>query len=248
MYDYLTDGLMRLTPTHIEEPWVATNAAFFVGDSALFPHPFLARYRELLGVLAELAEDPASTVYVAIDPHRIGRRDELQCRLLEDYWDRRRSTRSTGTIRGLHSTPRSDVARPRNSCTRCSELGFTGKARADHESDPVKRVYIQELKPSEDRSGDPFEAVLNRELHAERDTSTRKFMYVDGKIVHYPTETYAPTATNPRALPGPHERKRKLWRVDGPMSDEQWMEVAGLFFRDNELIGEHFEDAFAERV
>ena len=89
---------------------------------------------------------------------------------------------------------------------------------------------------------------MNRELHAERDTSTRKFTHVDGKIVRYRTETYGPTATNPRALPGPHERKRKLWRVDGPMSDEQWMEVVGLFFRGNELIGEHFEDAFAERV
>lgn len=39
-----------------------------------------------------------------------------------------------------------------------------------------------------------------------------------------------------------------MWRVDGPMSDEQWMEVVGLFFRGNELIGEHFEHAFAERV
>jgi hypothetical protein len=36
--------------------------------------------------------------------------------------------------------------------------------------------------------------------------------------------------------------------VDGPLSDEQWMEVVGLFFRNNELIGEHFADAFTERV
>ncbi len=58
---------MRLTPSHIEEPWVAENAAFFVGESALFPHPFPAEYRELLGALAELSEDPALAVYVAID-------------------------------------------------------------------------------------------------------------------------------------------------------------------------------------
>jgi hypothetical protein len=56
-------------------------------DPWLFPHPFLVEYRELLGVLAELAEDPALAVYVAIDPHRVGRRDKLQYRLLEDYWD-----------------------------------------------------------------------------------------------------------------------------------------------------------------
>jgi hypothetical protein len=67
-------------------------------------------------------------------------------------------------------------------------------------------------------------------------------------VLTYPTETYGPTAANPRARPGAPERRRKLWRVDGPMSDEQWMELVGLFFRGNELIGEHFEDAFAERV
>jgi hypothetical protein len=253
LYEDLTDGLMRLMPDHVEEPWVATNASFFIGDSVLFPHPFLGEYRELLGVLAELAEDPALAVYVAIDPHRVGRRDKLQYRLLEDYWDGLKLTPQT-----LDSLDRHDQGSSFHAAGERGEaeaflhplLGtwFHWKARADHESDPVKRLYIQELKPSEDRSGDPFEAVLNRELHAERDTSTRKFTHVDGKIVRYPTETYGPTATNPRALPGPHERKRKLWRVDGPMSDEQWMEVVGLFFRGNELIGEHFEDAFAERI
>ena len=81
-----------------------------------------------------------------------------------------------------------------------------------------------------------LEAVLNRELHTERDTRPRKFTHVDGKIVRYLTETYGPTASRPRALPGPYERKRKLWRVDGPMSDEQWMEVVGLFFRGNNSL------------
>jgi hypothetical protein len=253
LYDDLTDGLMRLTPGRVEEPWIATNAAFFVGDSVLFPHPFLVEYRELLGALADLASAPALAVYVAIDPHRVGHRDKLQYRLLEDYWDGLKLTPQT-----LDSLDRHDQGSSFHAAGERGEaeaflhplLGtwFHWKARGDNQMDPVKRLYIQELKPGEDRHGDPFEAVLNRELHAERDTSTKKFTHVDGKIVRYLTETYAPMATNPRALPGPHERARKLWRVDGPMSDEQWMEVVGLFFRDNELIGEHFEDAFAERV
>lgn len=253
LYDDLTDWLMRLTPAHIEEPWVDTNAAFFIGDSVLLPHPFLAEYRELLGALADLADDPALAVYFAIDPYWVGHRDELQYRLLADYWDGLKLTPQT-----LDSLDRHDQGSSFHAAGERGEaeaflhplLGtwFHWKARADHESDPVKRLYIQELKPSDDRSGDPFEAVLNRELHAERDTSARKFVHVDGKIVRYLTETYGPTETNPRALPGPHERRQKLWRVDGPMTDEQWMEVVGLFFRGNELIGEHFEDAFAEQV
>ncbi len=173
--------------------------------------------------------------------------------MLADYWDGLKLT-----PQALDSLDRHDQGSSFHAAGERGEaeaflhplLGtwFHWKARADNESDPVKRLYIQELKPSEDRSGDAFEAVLNRELHTERDTRTRKFTHVDGKIVRYLTETYGPTASRPRALPGPYERKRKLWRVDGPMSDEQWMEVVGLFFRGNELIGEHFEDAFAERV
>jgi len=219
----------------------------------LLPHPFLAEYRELLGALADLADDPALAVYVAIDPYWVGHRDELQYRLLADYWDGLKLTPQT-----LDSLDRHDQGSSFHAAGERGEaeaflhplLGtwFHWEARADHESDPVKRLYIQELKPSDDRSGDPFEAVLNRELHAERDTSARKFVHVDGKIVRYLTETYGSTETNPRALPGPHERRQKLWRVDGPMTDEQWMEVVGLFFRGNELIGEHFEDAFAEQV
>jgi len=253
LYDELTDGLMRLTPGHIDEGWVATNAAFFVGERVLFPHPFLVEYRELLGALAELASDPALRVYAAIDPYRVARRDQLQYRLLEDYWDGLKITPKT-----LDSLDRHDQGSSFHAAGERSEwdaylhplLGtwFDWKARADDESDPVKRLYIQELKPGEDRHGDPLEAVLNRELHAERNTTTRTFTHVDGKVVRYLTETYEPSASHPRARPGPPDRARKLWRVDGPMSDEQWMEVVGLFFRNNELIGEHFEDAFAERV
>lgn len=253
LYDDLFDGLMRLTAAHIEEPWVDTNAAFFIGESVLFPHPFLAEYRELLGALADLASDPALRVYVAIDPYRVGGRDELQYRLLLDYWDGLKLTPQTLDSLDQHDQGSSfHAAGERGEAETLLHplLGtwFHWKARADDGSDPVKRLYIQELKPGEDRHGDPYEAVLNRELHSERDTSTRRFTHVDGKIARYPTDIYAPSATSPRALPGPPERTRKLWRVDGPMSDEQWMEVVGLFFRGNELIGEHFEHAFAERA
>jgi hypothetical protein len=87
LFGALTDGLMRLLPAQIEEQWTATNAAFFLPEGVVFPHPFLAQYRELLGVLAELAGDPRLRVYVALDPYRRAQREDLQYRLLEDYWD-----------------------------------------------------------------------------------------------------------------------------------------------------------------
>jgi hypothetical protein len=68
LFGSLQDGMMALAPENIDPGWIATNAVFFIGERALFPHPLLAGYRELLGLLAELAHDPALRVLVALDP------------------------------------------------------------------------------------------------------------------------------------------------------------------------------------
>lgn len=89
-------------------------------------------------------------------------------------------------------------------------------------------------------------AVRNRELHAERDTLTHAFTHVDGKVKHYPAETYRVDRHHPRADAGPHSHSRKLWRVDGHLTDEQWSELVGLHFRHNELVAEHFCAVFPD--
>jgi hypothetical protein len=103
---------------------------------------------------------------------------------------------------------------------------------------------MREVKPPVGAFGRELSAVINRELHAERDTHARRFTHVDGKVCRYPVETYAPSVNDPRAELGRPERARKLWRVDGDLTDEQWFELVGLFFRGNELIAEHFQEAF----
>jgi hypothetical protein len=108
----------------------------------------------------------------------------------------------------------------------------------------VKRLYVREVRPASNRRGEPLLAVQNRELHAERDTNARHFVHVDGKLRRYARETYGPSAMNPRAGFGPHSHSRKLWRVDGPLTDDQWCNLVGLYFRGNELIEEHFKAAF----
>jgi hypothetical protein len=249
LFGTLTEGLLRLTPENIEDQWTATNAVFFVNGAALFPHPFLAEYRELLGLLADLASDPKLRVYTAIHPYRRVDPDELQYRLLEDYWDGVKLTAET-----LDSLDRHDQGASFHAAGERGEaeelfnplLGtwFDWKAREDDQDDPVKRLYIREVKPPVGSFGRELSAVMNRALHSERDTRARRFTHVDGKVCRFPVETYAPSANNPRAEPGPPERERKLWRVDGDLTDEQWFELVGLFFRGNELIEEHFREAF----
>lgn len=253
LFGALSDGLMPLTPENIESPWVATNAVFFVNGAALFPHPFLAGYRELLGALADLAADPKLRVYVALHPYRRAHRDELQYRLLEDYWDGMKLT-----AKSLDSLDHHDQGTSFHAAVGRGEaeelfnplLGtwFDWRARHDCNDDPVKRLYIREVKSPVGAFGREVAAVINRALHAERNTQTRRFTHVDGKVCRYPVASYAPTVHNPRAELGNPERARKLWRVDGELTDEQWSELVGLFFRGNELIAEHFQAAFPSRL
>ena len=41
---------------------------------------------------------------------------------------------------------------------------------------------------------------------------------------------------------------RKLWRVDGPIPDATWGQLAGLRFRQNELIAEPLGAVLSERA
>ncbi len=249
LFDELTEGLMRVQPETIQEPWIGTNAIFFRGNTALFPHPYLAEYRELLAALAELAADPRLHVYIALHPYHRAAADELQYRLLEDYWDGMKLTAES-----LDSLDAHDQGTSFHAAVGRSEaeelfnplLGtwFDWRAREDDKNDPVKRLYIQEVKPTTGPFGRELVAVTNRALHAERDTRARRFTHVDGKVCRFPVESYEPSAQNPRQRPGVPDRARKLWRVDGEMGDEQWSELVGLFFRGNELIEEHFAQAF----
>jgi hypothetical protein len=250
LFPTLLDGLMPLLPENIESQWVATNAVFFRNDAVLLPHSFLAEYRELLGALADLAGDPKLRVFVALHPYRRATRDDLQYRLLEDYWDGMKLNPET-----LDSLDRHDQGTSFHAAVGRSEaeelfnplLGtwFDWRARDDDETDSIKRLYIREVKPPIGAFDRELSAVINRELHAERDTRTKRFTHVDGKVCRYPLESYAPTAQDPRAALQAPERARKLWRVDGPMTDEQWYELVSLFYRGNELIAEHFQEAFA---
>ena len=244
------DHLLPLTAQLVAEERLGAEAiAAWKGD-ALFPHPHLAPMRELVWELRDLAAQGAVQVSIAVHPFRITAVEEIQHRLLEDYWSGIRLTPAN-----LDSLDRHDVGVPAfhapvgRSATNeffFPLLGtwFDWAARNDNKSDPVKRLYVREVRPVADRRGDPLVAADNRELHAERDTKARRFIHVDGKLRRYPRETYDPSTADPRAGFGSHSHSKKLWRVDGPLTDEQWCNLVGLYFRGNELIEEHFKAAF----
>jgi hypothetical protein len=183
-----------------------------------------------------------------VHPFRRSTEEALQYRLLEDRWDGMRVTPETLDSLDRHDTGTSfHAAGDRSAADELFNplLGtwFDWRARRDDAHDPIKRLYIREVKPPDTGRGE-LAAVHNRELHAERDTRAHRFQHVDGKVCRYATNTYTPSRTNPRATLGAPTHSRKLWRVDGALADEQWSELVGLFFRGNELIEEHLCDAF----
>lgn len=240
------DHMLTLRPDHLNEAtWLGALPAIHYSGYAVYLHPRLAMLRELVHELAELVSDPDLRVRVALDPFRITAAEDFGCRLLEDYW---MGIKMSPAI--LDSLDSHDVGNPTFHAavnrSPAEELlnpllgtWFDWDGRGDDAEDPVKRLYVQEVRPSTDRRGRDIACVINRELHAERDTSSRSFVHVDGKAVAYDVTAYGPSAENPTIRPSTPAATRKLWRVDGRLTNEQWATLVGLHFRGNELIEEH---------
>lgn len=89
--------------------------------------------------------------------------------------------------------------------------------------------------------------------HSERDTQKRVLRHLDGAVKVYLPDNYSdrfnsniPTETKSHA-------KIKLFRVDGNIVLDDWIELISFFFKSNEMIVEYFnpeqfKHIFEERV
>jgi hypothetical protein len=101
----------------------------------------------------------------------------------------------------------------------------------------IKTYEIEEVR-SPERVFDGY--ILNRYIHAERDMSRHTFRHFDGAVKAYAAESYGAR----HAIRKPTKdclKKIKLFRVDGQVDADDWIELAGTFFRGNEMIVEHFD-------
>jgi hypothetical protein len=244
------DGLLELSAAELADGRLAGEGVISYGDVALYPHPYLAPMRELVSELLALVGAEGLRVSVALHPYRVTSVEEVPMRLLEDYWSGIQVTASNLDSLdphdvGVRSFHYADPKAAQRLFHPLLGTWFAWERRSRHDpSDPVKRLYVREVVPASNRRGEALVAALNRELHSERDTLARRFTHVDGKMCRYLAEDYPPSAQRPNADPGTPTQSRKLWRVDGSLSDALWQQLVGLHFRGNELIAEHFKDAF----
>lgn len=240
------DDLVRLTPADVADLRLRNERVLCCDGLAVFPHPYLAHRRELLAALLDLAAANELRVAIAVHPLRTCDPSEVQMRILEDYWHGIVTTPGNldslaahdNGVNSFHFAPQDRVERLFHPMLG-TWFNWNRRNRNDLE-DPVRRLYIREVGLPYDRHGDAYASVHNPELHAERDTAKHAFTHTDGKIAVYDAETYPPSVDHPDIPPGKPTRTRKLWRVDGNIPDELWMDLVGCFFRGNDLIDEHF--------
>lgn len=101
----------------------------------------------------------------------------------------------------------------------------------------VKTLEIEEISTPEHILDNRH---LNRYLHAERDVKARRLRHFDGAVKVYPRDRYGDRLSVhlPR---GERCRKVKLFRIDGDVDVERWLDMVGHFFSGNEMVLEYFD-------
>lgn len=159
------DGLVRLQPGDVLEEVLRGEGVLALDGLAVYPHPMLAPARELVVKLLELGSTAELDVAIAVHPFRVTTVEEVPMRLLEDYWygikidaDNLDSLDPHDVgVRTFHAAPQDTVERFFHPL-----LGtwFDWERRSRHDpSDPVKRLYVREVRPATDRNGEPLVAA-----------------------------------------------------------------------------------------
>jgi hypothetical protein len=103
--------------------------------------------------------------------------------------------------------------------------------------DGIKTLKIEEIST---RGCVLDNRYLNRYLHAERDVRARRLRHFDGAVKVYPKDRYEDRLSV--FLPhGERCQKIKLFRIDGDVDVERWLDMTGHFFSGNEMVLEYFD-------
>lgn len=103
----------------------------------------------------------------------------------------------------------------------------------------IKSFEMEELNDVSEARG---EYVLNRYVHAERDMRRGIFRHFDGAVKVYLKEQYAERIQCGRTLPDKTSFKKiKVFRIDGEIDADTWVDLTLRFFRGNELVLEYFD-------
>lgn len=116
--------------------------------------------------------------------------------------------------------------------------------------DGVKSFEIEEVS-SEEYTFDSY--YLNRYIHSERDTEHKVLRHFDGAVKVYLYDKYRERLATRMPTESKSHKKIKLFRIDGDIDVDTWIDLISHFFKSNEMIIEYFdpsqfEEAFGEKM
>jgi hypothetical protein len=173
---------------------------------------------------------------MAIDDRRLVTAAELRQQIEEDYWYGPRLTAAWlddpyGVGRTVHEFPEDSAE---------LLLGYHKFfAYWRMNTDAEKIVQMEELvETSRDKIAG---YCLLRYLHSIRDIRTQEFIHVDGAVRAYDDGAFALRSQETMPTSTDANDYRKVWRIDGSISTDEWSGLAARWFRGNRLATEYLE-------
>lgn len=243
------DGLLQL-----DERFILHDGGIEYKKHLIHYHQFLRRgffsnpnFDFLSRFSAVRRNAPENTYRVAVDHDRLMRIEQYTHIFELDRWFGPRFDRQK--LDDRNAVGLTIVKRNKNSLFELvNHLDRTEFYWAYH--DGTKTLEIEELVSVEH----PFDThFLNRYVHSERDIVRSTFQHLDGAVKAYPVATYLNRfkAQLPREPRCP--QKIKLFRIDGDIPLDTWLDLIGHFYKANEMILEYFDPdqflrLFEERI
>jgi hypothetical protein len=111
--------------------------------------------------------------------------------------------------------------------------------------DGIKTFEVEEVS-SEGYTFGPY--YLNRYAHSERDTERKSLRHFDGAAKVYLQDSYASRLASQMPTEFKCHKKTKLFRIDGDIDLEEWIELLSHFYKANEMIIEYFDPGQFEKL
>jgi len=111
--------------------------------------------------------------------------------------------------------------------------------------DSIKTFEVEEISNTEYKF-DRFN--INKYIHSERDIFNHKLQHFDGAVKIYYSHEYNKRFNTklPNEFKAP--LKIKLFRIDGDINIDKWIDLTNYFFKGNEMILEYFNPDMFQRI
>jgi hypothetical protein len=174
---------------------------------------------------------------IALDPRRILPAKEYPLSLQEAYWygPKFNLEKVDAAIHGIELTVH---LRPIDSLRNLFSLKLDKTEFMWSKRGSLKTLQIEEIVQGSKTESD--ETVTVRYIHTIRDIQLHAFIHLDGAIRSYLSANYSERLANKLSAHPNSDGYFKLFRIDGTIPDQDWVDLIAKFFSGNELIHEYF--------